>query len=311
MRRRTLLQAAGLSLWALARPGWASGPNRVVGLVDMAQPLNRRHPLAKNLKAWWRGTPEQHRSSVWVDLVRRQRGVLNSMALPPTATSGLGPTTRRGGSFEARFDGTGWINCGADARWDFANTAFLLSGWCRATGAGVIIGRRSISFNNGGYFVRVDSGQTLTVRLLTVNGATDFLGYTTVTAGLLSGAWFHFAVGLTTNTAAPTGNSIVVAVNGVMDTATQSSLPATGYAVQPADALTLGSSSEQAAGTFLTGALDDLRIYQPQSLTARMARQLYQHSLLGAPGLLQELPQPVGQAGVAVAGLVKHRSRWQ
>src|SRR5262245_9542869 len=64
--------------------------------------LNRRHPLAQGLQAWWIVHPHLAAGPTWWTLVGQTHGTLTNMG----SGSGWQPATRSGSAGELRFDGT-------------------------------------------------------------------------------------------------------------------------------------------------------------------------------------------------------------
>jgi hypothetical protein len=308
MRRRDVLRRVGLVASAvLVRPALAAQVPRIVGTLDDLHPVNGAHAFGHSLTLWLLGTGEHWSGQTWFDLVRGQRAVLTNMAFPATPTSGRGPTTRRGGMTEVRFNGTtGYADLGTGTH-DYPNATFVVMCWFRATTAGYLINKRVLTPNgsNGGWFLRVDAGGTVTARVVNIDD-TSAGSRTSTTTTLLDGAWHHALVVVTTDTVTLANNDVTLYVDGLLDQGARTDSAAGGYSVS-IDPLTLGTTSDHDATSFLTGALDDVRI-MAGSLTARQAWQLYQHSRLGAPGLLGDLPRP-SAAQVPSAAPIRIRVR--
>lgn len=298
----------GVALWGLST-AQAGPPGRIVGLLDVAHPVNWHAPKAHQLQLWLLGVPEHARGTTWFDLVHHQRAALTNMAFSASASSGRGPTIRRGGSLEVRFDGVNDYATLGTGTHDYPNATFSVACWFRATTAGYLVAKRVGTNNgtNGGWFLRLDAGGTLTARIIDV-GNLSAGGRTTTTTALLDGAWHHVLVVLTTNTATLSLNDVAIYIDGLLNQGARTDSGSQPYSVS-VDPLTIGSLSDQQAGSFLTGALDDLRIYRG-GFTAQTAWQLFQHSDRGAPGLLQMMPLTVGRVATA-SSPIRHRSHLQ
>jgi hypothetical protein len=265
--------------------------------VDVTNPINTANPQAKGLLRVWQVLPGRMGGTNWADLVAHAPAALISMAPTGSTTSGWGTTKRRGGFGELRFDGTDdYIDLGTSTFYDFPNTTFAVSGWCRATGAGYVIARRLGSGGNGGWFLRLNGDGTLTARIIDT-GNTTAAERASLTTSALNGQWFHFLVVFVTDTATAATNDVTIYIDGRLSQGTRGTTSGLPYTLG-AYALTLGATSDPAA--FLTGALDDVRIYT-RSLGAVHAQKMASDPW---SSLVRRFPLP----GAALAAAVK-RSR--
>lgn len=303
MTRRTFLMQLGLGCALLSVPS-VHAVQRVVGSLDVANPLNRRHASAVGLLAWWKALPELGRGRTWRDLAARRPATLQNMAFPGTATSGWGSATRRNGEGEVRFNNAGWVNAGTPPGFGFANMTFAVACWFRCTNTGndgYLVARRSITTNLGGYLIRVNgTGGAIQGRLLDSAG-TQAATRTTTSTGLDDGLWRHLLMIFTTNTTTLALNDLHIYLNGVLNEGARTDSGIGPYVV-PTHILTFGSSADQEATTLLTGAMDDVRFYT-RGFTAQEALDLYRDSVLGSPGMLQSL-----QVAVKSTGRIRNRS---
>jgi hypothetical protein len=265
--------------------------------VDVTNPLNTVRPEARGLLRLWQVLPGRMGGTNWADVVSHQVGTLLGMAPTGSTTSGWGTTKRRGGFGEMRFDGTNdYVDLGTSTVYDFPNTTFTVSGWCRATAAGYVIARRLGSGGTGGWFIRLNGDGTLNARIIDT-GNTTAAERTSLTTSALTGQWFHFLVVFVTDTVTAATNDVTIYINGRLSQGARSTGAGLPYVVG-AYPLTLGAISDPVA--FLTGALDDVRIYA-SSLGAVSAQKMASDPWAT---LVRRLPLP----GAALTAAVK-RSR--
>jgi hypothetical protein len=307
MQRRALLRLGGVvASAALVRPVRAAQFPRSVGTLDAMHAVNGAHPFGHSLKLWLLATAEQWTGKTWFDLVSNQRAVLTNMAFPAISDSGRGPTTRRGGMAEVRFEGThDYVDLGTGTH-DYPNALFVAMCWFRATFAGYLISKRVAVSNglNGGWFLRIDATGALTARVVNIDNL-NAASRTSTTTALLDDAWHHALVVFATDTTTLANNDVTIYIDGILNQGSRTDNGAGGYTVAVAP-LTLGTAADHDVNSFFTGAMDDVRI-MTGNLTARQAWQLYQHSRLGAPGLLGELARPVSAPASVAPARVRGR----
>jgi Concanavalin A-like lectin/glucanases superfamily len=231
----------------------------------------------------------------------RKHGVLTNMGFSPS--SGWSISTRPGGTGQINFDGVDDVVVIGDVPdYDFPDATFTAEVSFQATAQGYLVARRTAASGGGGWFVRLDNPGVLTARIVTPSN-TLAAGNSSVTATLTSGAWTHVIVVFTTNTVVSTSNSLTIYVNGVVDQGTPAAandvyVPCNGGALCP---LVFGVISDQAAGTWVTGSIDQVRIWN-RGLSDGEVAALYAEWQRGDASLAQ-LPQAVmpAQAATGVA----------
>lgn len=101
--------------------------------------LNRQHPLARGLVAWWRPSQQWVSGTLWRDLVQGYPATLTNMAYPASTTSGWSrlpyPGARQGGYMS--FDGSNdYVTCGVNAA--FTPQRLSVAYWLRLRTAGAV-----------------------------------------------------------------------------------------------------------------------------------------------------------------------------
>jgi hypothetical protein len=284
-----------LLLLLMVAPGAFAQP--MLMPVDVTNPINTSRPEARGLLRLWQVLPGRMGGTNWADLLAHAPATLISMAPTGSVTSGWGTTTRRGGFGELRFDGTNdYVTLGTSPVYDFPNATFTVTGWCRATSAGTVVGKRLASGGTGGWFLRLNADGTLTARVLD-GGNVAAAERTSLTTTALTNRWFHFLAVFVTDTVTAATNDVTIYIDGRLSQDARFSAANLPYAVGPY-ALTVGAYVDPA--NFLTGALDDLRIYRG-SLGAVTAQKIASDPYAS---LVRRLPLP----GAALAAVVK-RSR--
>jgi len=175
--------------------------------------------------------------------------------------------------------------------YDLLNQTFTVQFWYRATppaSQGYLVTKRT-STAGGGWFARLDSGGTLTARVVDVgNGASA--ERSTGSANHLDGTWRLATVVFTTDsvTQVPNGSDVLIMINGSVDQGSRSSNSETnsGSCGCP---LVLGALSDQATGTFLVGSLDSVQIFT-RALSQAEATWWYQQGRSSLPPVFQTAP---------------------
>jgi sialidase-1 len=233
---------------------------------------------ARGLVSWWRAMPPTSGGQQWYDLLGRAPLTLTNMT--SADTSGTTATARPGGAGEVRFDGTDdYAVTQVDARLLPAEATYTL--WVKRTatgeslqvlwGAATGAGDREVFVKNSGVL-----GYAIT--FTTGNFSGDFTGPT-----LAVGTWYHVAV---QHSAA---RGFQLHVNCVLAQA----FGVDGSTFVPLTrALMFGA--HEGIGAFLTGAMDDIRVYNRALSDAELC-QIVRESSAGEPRLL---PPP------ALVGLV-------
>jgi hypothetical protein len=268
-------------------------------VLDVLTPVDLTAPLNRGLLNWHLVLPHALGGVTWRNLVAPRHATLVGTE-PRSATVGWNATRRQGGLGEVRLNGTsGYATVAAAPIYDFANMTFTVSCWVQATTAAHLVARRHSTVAVGGWFLRLDAGGTATARLIASNG-TNVAQRSTVVTTLLSGAWAHLVVVFTTSTTVSATNDMTLYVNGQVNQGTRSTAGSV-YA-DAVDVVSFGSVGPFGAGSFLTGAMDDVRI-SARGLTATEVQQLYQASRTGYRRELRWLSPP--QVWVVSVGTVR------
>jgi hypothetical protein len=272
-------------------------PATVIRLPLPLDPLalvNRNHPLARGLMAWWLSVPHLTGGVRCFDLTGMHHGTLTAMTAAGSLTSGWGyATTRRGGRGELRFDGTDdSVDIGNPTRLQFTG-AMTLCCWGRADDLTTLSSRFmakqaasgsrswSLHFETGAgspyYSFQISSDGTA---ISTIDGGTA--------DGPVVGQWTHLAATYAPSTA------LTLYKNGRQIGLNTTSIPAAQWSDE------LFYLGRRGAGTplWLTGALDDCRVYNV-ALSAAEVSAVYDLSLRGNPGLLQTWGVPWAAAAAA------------
>lgn len=146
---------------------------------------------------------------------------------------------------------------------DFPNQKFSISLIYKATVAGYLIARRLNTTAggglNGGYFLRIDAGGTLTARLVD-DGNLSAANRTSVGTQYLDGNYHSVTVVYTTDTVTLANNDVTIYADGILDQGSRTDSGANPYKAL-ASYTVLGTTSDFGAGTFLTGTIEEVRIY--------------------------------------------------
>jgi len=255
-----------------------------LGRIDITQPVNMDHPLARGLVSWWRVVPDLGSKDRLRDLVVKSRnnGTLTSMSYPATATSGMAVgTSRRGGDGEIRFDGTNDYVLFQSVPPIQDTTPFSMSFVLRinTTAQQPIVS----SFNNypnvKGFVIETSPGTAngeLSLDLLNANSTAQ--RRSRGTRNLADGVAHHCVV-VSSGNASTTGHFYYI--DGASDTT---------VSITNQNPGTLDNVSfwlgRWTFGYATLLAVDDLQYYN-RALSSTEVVQLYQSSLLGHPKLLR------------------------
>ena len=242
------------------------------------------HPLARGLVGWWRAVPGFTGGATWYDLMPAARhGTLTNMT---GTASGWSATDRPGGYAQVNFDGVDdYVTVGTSTDFQFANATFTVTGWVKASNCATntcyLVNKRHLG--NGSWFLRIDTGGTLTARIDGLSGTAG--ARTTVTSTWADGQWRHFAAVITTDTTTIANNAVSVYTNGILDNGTFSQSDVYNPGTVP---VAFGVEADNQASP-LTGAMNDIRIYD-RGLSASEVAALYAQSVRGDPDLLPGVP---------------------
>lgn len=243
--------------------------------VLLTDPVNRQHPLAQGLVAWWLTVPGLDGGSKWYDLMGLNHGTLTNMA---ASTSGWGKTTTPGGWGCLEFDGVNdYVNVLNTANLGVSST-YTLSAWMKPT---TLSSYRPIIFRG--------SGQSNDIELYIQTPSRMVLYHNRGNGGVAAGGGFTFTNANVWSHVTCTfafGVGWKAYINGVETTFTVDA--GSGQAPNVVNTRwQLGQTehSDFAGVKNFIGALDDIRIYD-RALPAAHVAELYRQSLSGYPGVL-------------------------
>ncbi len=201
-----------------------------------------------------------------------------------TLTNGVAWTTGQFGHCLS-FDGVDdYVDLGTSTLFDFPNQLFSISFWTKTStlpaGSSYYIARRQIGFNEGGWFARLDSTGAMEARI--IDGVdTNAASRTSTSTTLADGTWKHIAVIYKTDTVTLANNDVTIYINTFLDQGarTDSGFGPYSPGTHP---LVLGVLSDLFAGSWYTGLIDELRIYD-RELTIGEIISLYTNPYLEFP----------------------------
>jgi Concanavalin A-like lectin/glucanases superfamily len=218
--------------------------------------INKDHPLAQRLVAWWVVQPQLAGGTTWYDLIGQERSTLVNMA----AGFGFQPTRRPGWGGEVRFDGIDDYVLGSNNTvFDFPDVTFTVSLRYRAVKLGqtnYLIAKRGGT--SGGWYLRVDSGGTLSA-VVNDDANGDAAARTTTSDSHLDGNWRQVTVIFVIDTVTAANADVAIYPNGILDQGTRFSSVGAPAAIC-ACPLTFGARSDFTQT--LEGSVDDIRIWR-------------------------------------------------
>jgi hypothetical protein len=178
------------------------------------------------------------------------------------------------------------------AAWDQPNASFTVVAYfiTNATQSGYLFGRRNVSPNDGGWFLRNEwPGGTYTARIQSGNA---FAAQRTSTTNLHTNTGQSLVAVFTTNTTTTASNDVALYANGVNESGALAGQSGPYTVCQGTCTLTTGASSEVAVGNgtwWGPGLIEYLAIYQgaltPSEITTislgRLQRPALTRALLG------------------------------
>ena len=249
--------------------------------IYYGQPVNYGHPLARGLVSWWLVLPWWKGGMRWQDITqKRLHGTLS------------GGTTwrslrRPGGYGCLGFDGT-------DDTVTIANLPLMGNDatlCCWVNGTSFSANKTLFCAQNGGSdnALTMECGRTASRLSVVHSGSAVHTGSTNVPG---TNVWFHAAF---TRTGTSGAWTVTTYINGALDSST-GSIATNPYPLSTPN--TRIGTNPGIAGRYLSGAMDDVRIYN-RCLSAGEIRQIYLNSRLGQPGLLNRLWLPAREAAAA------------
>jgi len=276
----------------------------LVLILSLVRPLfaqilpfaNLAHPLIQGQLAWWRGIPELSMSTRLYDLLGRTPCTLTNMGTLGT-TSGWSVTTRRGGTMQLNWDGTGdWVDCGSDVLVDnlpLKSIALWANPASFGTGIAAFVDKRNAV---GWRFGLNNSNVTAGISFIQDWNAQASPGNWCLANVITLNTWVHLGV---TYDSTASGNIPTFYVNG--EPFAPSTIVQSPSGTSDSDAtsgLVLGAE-DLGTGRIYQGAMDDIRLWT-RILSAAEMREVYQKSLLGDPGLLLTPLEVVAVPSIAV-----------
>ena len=216
--------------------------------------INRAHPLAQGLVGWWLVAPPLAGGGTWYNLVAPQHATL----LGVTSGFGVQPTAHQPWWGDVRLDGSStYALTPTTTAYDFLDQTFTVAVWYRATTAGYLVNKRFGT--SGGWFLRLNADGTLAARILAGGGLAVAERGTTSTTHL-DNTWRVATVVFHTDTVTIATNDLTIYINGILDQGTLFS-NATDAAGACGCGLAFGAQTSADAGSFVTGRLDDIRVW--------------------------------------------------
>jgi len=255
-------------------------------LLNLAGPVNWLDPLSRGLRAWWLCVPGLMSGSRWVDLCATS----NNQTLHGTLAGGafFGDSLNRvGGWGRVLFDGT-------DDTVTIANLPLMGNDatlCCWVNGTSFAANKTLFCAQNGASdnSLTMECGRTANRLSVLHSGSAVHTGSNNVPG---TNVWFHAAF---TRTGSSGSWTVTTYINGLLDSSTGS------IATNPYPLATPNvriGTNPGIAGRYLSGAMDDVRIYS-RCLSAGEIRQVYLNSRTGHQGLLNRLV--VGRLAEAAA----------
>ena len=242
--------------------------------INMADPVNRQHPLNQGRVSWWLGLPELSGGRCIYDLMQSVPGVLTNMT---TAATGWAASTRPGGYASLKLDGA-TVGAYVDTKvTGIVGPPLTFTAWVyRTTGTGqrAILGNSS---SNGIFMLAANGSFPLTY--VWENTPDEY--FATTGLDVPFNAWSFAAVSITATAA----TVYLVPSGGVLQSWTNTKAHTT-HTIGP---MYIGSDRLH-NDWYWPGGIDDVSIYN-RALSSTEIFELYNISKAGYPGLLNRIPQ--------------------
>lgn len=241
--------------------------------IDIDNPVNKNHPLAKNLVSWWVVVPSITGGIFFYDILGLNTGLLTNMG---NGNNGWNKKAKVGGYGSILLDGTaGFINVSNRPSLDLGNTG-TISIWVNAT-----------SWANNPYILGRQTGAT--------DGTCNYrLEYFSGSLFITLGNGSSSQVGKAFNPLTNTWYNIVAVWNGTLQNLYVNGLQLGTNGAQtiiPAGnntAMQIGNVTNANAGRFFTGNIDDIKFYT-RALSPTEILGLYINSIQKYPNLLNRV----------------------
>lgn len=243
--------------------------------INLTQPLNTKHPLAKGLVAAYFGLPQWSGGNTWFDLCGKSNGTLTNGPVWVSESSG-----NRALSYDGFDD---YVNVGSPPTLQFANTdPFSISFWMKASNLSFCCAvSYSATASGSAYYVYLDPNFSTTNGILFDYFAGGYRRISSTTNVIRTNEWFHVCA-TTDNSNTAAGMNIYV--NGVRCTgATGGSGTVNSISYNPAIIFNIGGRN----GTnYFSGILNKVMVYN-RELPASEVAALYQETRSGCPRLFR------------------------
>lgn len=239
--------------------------------VDLFNPVNRQHPLAQGLVAWWLCVPGIDGGKFWYDLTGFNHGTLTNM----DSASGWRPAFNPGAFGNMLFDGTDdYVSIGTNAALNLTGNC-AIAAWILTsnTGANKYI---AASSNSGITAIQIAFRKTTADKLqLLHNSGTTLTG----TAALSTNIWYHAGVQRYGSTGSWT---LETWLNGKSD---NSSSTANNPEAQSTFSIGRPGAANQ---QYWQGRIDCVMVYNRRLASSEWA-WIYNNTRTGFPGLLNSV----------------------
>jgi hypothetical protein len=261
-------------------------------LVEPRRPLNPGFPLATKLTAWYRVIPALAAGKTWFTIAGNTNGVLTNMAA--SGVSGWGGTSRPGGSGEMRFSGTGYVLLGNPASLQVTTGACSFCLWVKITAPPPA----SPDDNRAPGIVALTDNGTGVTRALDLSirpvvwapddGRAVFEAYDGTNnpevvgdTSLVDAGWQHLC--------AIRGNGQLRLFQNALEVSGSPATDTTGSINTSGLAWAIGSRLDSNFGWAITGAVDDVMLFNGYALTTNDVQLIYQDSRMGNVLALQRI----------------------
>lgn len=224
-------------------------------MIDLRDPVNRKHPLNKGRVAWWLTLPGRYGGKTWYDLIGLNHGTLTGMG---NSTNGWRPSARQGGSGHMLFAGTGTSVAFPAAA---TGATFTIMAWQATAGDSNLLGHSSLNQQ-----FRIGHGGSNVLSIF--DGGVETISSTLAVA---RGQWSFVCVTQNATTISFYENGKLISTSAATSSITYNQIGAF-----------------QSGGVIpATGPIDDVSIYS-RALSAAEVLSYYNLSRRGYPGILNQ-----------------------
>lgn len=276
---------------------------RRIGPVNWSNPVNWRHPLNKGLVAWYLNTPHGRGGTVWRDLTGRHDGTLTTM---DPATDWVRAGDRPGGFGALDFDGSNdHVDVGLMGTLSLNLAKTTVSVWVRTSSSAIqtILGTLTTTASRSFYALRFNldpiAGTNDTGEIqfyLRQNSSKNVGGGVTSDTGISDGNWHHIVATLDYQ-----ATIITLYIDGQSQTIAYAAQDNTGSPFQWDRNLWIGDTNIGGSDNPFDGQMDDFRLHTC-IWTPQQARNYYDLSRKGYPGILNRTPRRFATVAAAAGG---------